>query len=261
MKKHAQRVTKHLTGLQIGERKGLKVYGHWKVKRLVLPFVYPETTSAWIDTNVKQPSKSVTMEVIKILPPTKLGIVNVRYKMENMEFDAALDFKHEMHAYELACFRSNRTCEVPIELYNCSKDWDIYMVYPQMSAEDVQKYVDAGVTGTPLETLLESETQQWIDSDPEDSVYIPLENDYDPDEYEDEDLPEVYPVSEADEAEEADVMDNSLPPLPQDDFYEYLDRYGSGAFTVAIVEMLKSGELKVTWEQARALWERGGKIS
>ena len=201
------------------------------------------------------------MQIIEILPPSKLGIVNVRYKMENMEFDAALDFKHEMHCYELACFRANKACEVPIELYNCSVDWDIYMIYPQMSAEDVQKYVDAGVTGTPLETLLESETQQWIDSDPEEYIQYPPEKDYNPDEYEAEDLPDLYPLTEADEAEEADARDDSLPPLPQDDFYEYLDRYGSGAFVVAIVEMLRSGELKVTWEQARALWERGGKTS
>lgn len=48
---------------------------------------------------------------------------------------------------------------------------------------------------------------------------------------------------------------------PQNDFYEYLYRYGSGAFVVAIIEMLKSGELPVTWEQAKALWERGGKTS
>ena len=42
---------------------------------------------------------------------------------------------------------------------------------------------------------------------------------------------------------------------------EFLDRYGSDAFTVAIVEMLRSGELPVTWEQAGMLWERGGKTS
>lgn len=47
---------------------------------------------------------------------------------------------------------------------------------------------------------------------------------------------------------------------PEGDFLDYLDRYGVTAFAVAIAEMLTSKELKVTWNQAQQLWERGGKI-
>lgn len=53
--------------------------------------------------------------------------------------------------------------------------------------------------------------------------------------------------------------DEKLPDTPEGDFLDYLDRYGVTAFAVAIAEMLTSKELKVTWNQARCLWERGGK--
>lgn len=67
---------------------------------------------------------------------------------------------------------------------------------------------------------------------------------------------------EPEDEESEDDADEDHPFIgPQNDFYEYLDRYGSNAFAVAIVEMLQAGELSVTWEQAQALWERGGKTS
>ena len=88
--------------------------------------------------------------------------------------------------------------------------------------------------------------------------------------YNPQNLPINKQVSDADEIPE-DVDPTPTPSEPEyeykkdhdprDDFYEYLDRYGSGAFVVAIIEMLKSGELPVTWEQAGLLWERGGKTS
>lgn len=94
------------------------------------------------------------MQIIEILPPSKLGIVNVHYKMENMEFDAAIDFEHTLH-----CYPDDMKCSVPIELYNLSEDWDIYMVYPQYSLQQMHEFIAAGIVGTPLEILIESETQ------------------------------------------------------------------------------------------------------
>ena len=197
------------------------------------------------------------MQIIKIYNNSITGLVNVRYKMENMEFDAAIDFDYMLHYYD-----NIERQYVPIELYNCSEDWDIYMVYPHYSRQEMHEFVAAGITGTPLETLIESETQQWIDTDPEDISYCPPEPDYDPEFYEDEIdhdeiLEDIDPTPLPGEPEYEYRKDHD----PRDDFYEYLDRYGSGAFVVAIVEMLRSGELPVTWEQAGLLWERGGKTS
>ena len=197
------------------------------------------------------------MQIIKIYNNSITGLINVRYKMENMEFDAAIDFDHMLHYYD-----NIERQYVPIELYNCSEDWDIYMVYPHYSRQQMHEFVAAGITGTPLETLIESETQQWIDTDPESDDEID-EDDWDP--YEDAmmslrrsiDIPEdVDPTPVPGEpeyghlkaVEEQLQRERDFVPSPQDDFYQYLDRYGSDAFTVAIVEMLRSGELPVTWE-------------
>ena len=181
------------------------------------------------------------------------GVINVRYSMGKMSFDAAIDFDHELHYYD----NIEQQCAVPIELYNFSREWDIRMVYPDFSRQEMYEFVAAGITNTPLEEVIFTATQEWIDSEPED-VYPPEDI---PEDAEGDDLPDIYPLTQADEAEDADTRDDSLPPSPEDDFFEYLDRYGNDAFVVAIVEMLRSGELSVTWEQARALWERGGKTS
>ena len=217
------------------------------------------------------------MQITKIFPPSKLGVVNVRYKMDNMEFDAAIDFEHELHAYELSCFKS-KVCDVPIELFNCSENWDIWMIYSKFSRQQMHEFVAAGIIGTPLETLIESETQQWIDTDPEDLTCTLIEEEGCDDQEEEVDPYEDYlvsvrraidptPVPGDPEYEHLKAVEEQLQrerdfvPSPQDDFYQYLDRYGSDAFAIAIVEMLKSGELPVTWEQAGLLWERGGKTS
>ena len=195
------------------------------------------------------------MKITEIVPPNELGFYNVHYEMDNMGFDAAIDLQHTLHPY----FEDElKNCEVPIELYCFSRDWDIRMIYPEMSKMDILKYIESGVADTPLADLIEKATREWIDSEPYDMVYPEAVEEDEPC-YEPDDPDFEYPTEDTDDYISDWERENCGHCAPQDDFFEYLDRYGSSAFVVAIVEMLQSGELPVTREQAEALWERGGK--
>lgn len=189
------------------------------------------------------------------ITPNELGFYNIHYEMDNMEFDAAIDLGQNLHSYSKDELKN---CEVPIELYCFSRNWDIHMLYPEMSKANVIWYIAVGVDDTPLADFIEMATREWIDSKPHDMAY--------PKTVEGEEfIPDSYFEDSCDEPAEDYVSDwereNCGHRDPQYDFCDYLDRYGPTAFAVAIVEMLKSGELPVTWEQAQALWERGGKTS
>jgi hypothetical protein len=55
-----------------------------------------------------------------------MNITNIKYTVDGMLFDAAVDWDWNMHLYELEQKKEN---VLPIELYNCNKDWDIHMIY------------------------------------------------------------------------------------------------------------------------------------
>lgn len=57
-----------------------------------------------------------------------MNITNIKYTVNGMLFDAAVDWDWNMHYYEL--FTEKKENVLPIELYNCDiPEWDIRMVY------------------------------------------------------------------------------------------------------------------------------------
>lgn len=72
---------------------------------------------------------------------------NRQFEVDGMNFDAAIDWQHELHAYQEGDIPEGT---IPVELYNCSKDWDIYMIYPQ----------------NPTDEAILQGIREWIDSNP-----------------------------------------------------------------------------------------------
>lgn len=63
-------------------------------------------------------------------------IVNLRIKVYKYIFDAAIDCNWALHAYSQNT--KEKQFEVPIELYNLTKDWDINVVYCE--AKDIELF-------------------------------------------------------------------------------------------------------------------------
>ena len=56
-----------------------------------------------------------------------MNVTNIKYTVNGMLFDAAVDWDWELHLYELEEKKEN---VLPIELYNCDiPEYDIRMVY------------------------------------------------------------------------------------------------------------------------------------
>lgn len=57
-----------------------------------------------------------------------MNITNIKYTVNGMLFDAAVDWDWNLHLYEL--FTEKKEDVLPIELYNCDvPEWGISMVY------------------------------------------------------------------------------------------------------------------------------------
>lgn len=97
-------------------------------------------------------------------------IVNVRYQVDGLRFDAAIDCDWEMHAYDESIISDSLT---PIELY-CfdNPDWDIRMVYQDANiartSKDVNqqqvphpRYDITRYTAADFDHIIQ-ETKKWI---------------------------------------------------------------------------------------------------
>ena len=96
----------------------------------------------------------------------KHEITNIKYTVDGMLFDAAVDWNWQLHCYSSEEFEIDRHNGVlPIELYNCSKrEWDIKMIY--------QENRKGGVN---FDFILK-ETQEWIEEQRKEEAINFLEN-------------------------------------------------------------------------------------
>ncbi|MEE1279012.1 MAG: hypothetical protein UHE86_08165 [Acutalibacteraceae bacterium] len=89
-------------------------------------------------------------------------IVNIRYKVNGLRFDAAVDCDWQMHAYGFG--KDTPKDETPIELYCFDhKEWDIRMMYHKERNDQQDTYID----GSVLHSLVDfqeilKETRKWI---------------------------------------------------------------------------------------------------
>ena len=86
-----------------------------------------------------------------------LNLVNIRYTVDNLHFDAAVDINWELHAYkDSACEEENWSKTTAIEIYCLDNtDWDIKMIYQGAINSESHTFVD-------FENLVE-ETKKWIE--------------------------------------------------------------------------------------------------
>ena len=87
---------------------------------------------------------------------SRINLVNIRYTVNNLNFDAAVDINWELHAYEdSACEEENWSKNTAIEIYCLDNpDWDIKMIYQGAINSESHTFVD-------FENLVE-ETKKWI---------------------------------------------------------------------------------------------------
>lgn len=85
-----------------------------------------------------------------------LNLVNIRYTVDNLRFDAAVDINWELHAYADSNYEEeNWKTTTAIEIYCLdNKDWDIKMIYQEQHNSESHTFVD-------FENLIE-ETKKWI---------------------------------------------------------------------------------------------------
>lgn len=86
----------------------------------------------------------------------RLNLVNIRYTVDNLHFDAAVDINWKLHAYEdSASEEENWSKTTAIEIYCLDNtDWDIKMIYQGTINSISHIFVD-------FENLIE-ETKEWI---------------------------------------------------------------------------------------------------
>lgn len=92
-----------------------------------------------------------------IVPDSRrLNLVNIRYTVDNLKFDAAVDINWELHAYADSNYEEeNWMTTTAIEIYCLdNKDWDIKMIYQKTTNNEYHTFVD-------FENLIE-ETKEWI---------------------------------------------------------------------------------------------------
>ena len=86
----------------------------------------------------------------------KPNIVNINFKLNGLNFDAAVDVNWEMHAYDKEQYEEeNWSKTTAIELYCFDKpDWDIKMIYQNKKNSTTHTVVD-------FDNIIE-ETKEWI---------------------------------------------------------------------------------------------------
>lgn len=85
-----------------------------------------------------------------------LNLVNIRYTVDNLRFDAAVDINWELHAYDDSDYKQdNWSKTTAIEIYCLdNRDWDVKMIYQEATNSMNHTFVD-------FENLIE-ETKKWI---------------------------------------------------------------------------------------------------
>ena len=89
-------------------------------------------------------------------------IVNIRYIVNGLHFDAAIDCNWTLHAYSQTTGRDKVT---PVELYCFDRpDWDIRMMYQSMDNQQNSESDTIGIynTACDFDGIL-SETEKWIE--------------------------------------------------------------------------------------------------
>lgn len=92
-----------------------------------------------------------------IVPDSRrLNLVNIRYTVDNLRFDAAVDINWELHAYADSNYEEeNWKTTTAIEIYCLdNRNWDIKMIYQKSYNSESHTVVD-------FENLVE-ETKKWI---------------------------------------------------------------------------------------------------
>jgi len=96
-------------------------------------------------------------------------IVNVRFQLDGLHFDAAIDPDWRMHAYPKMSLEE-KEAETPIEVY-CFEhpEWDVLMIYQDESNEQQESYTDYFSSYVPLahtccnfDKIIE-DTKKWIE--------------------------------------------------------------------------------------------------
>ena len=104
-------------------------------------------------------------------------IVNIRYIVDGLHFDAAIDCDWQLHAYDLKCFPDKSENITPVELYCLDNpDWDIRMVWykidnstvNQQQPDEYSSYPRIFHTWCNFEEILE-ETRKWIKEETNDT--------------------------------------------------------------------------------------------
>lgn len=90
--------------------------------------------------------------------PVNLLVTNIRYTINNLHFDAAVDINWELHAYSDEYFQEEHWRKnTAIEIY-CfdNPDWDIKMIYQTPDTENNMHH-----TIVDFDNIIE-ETKKWI---------------------------------------------------------------------------------------------------
>lgn len=85
-----------------------------------------------------------------------LNIVNIRFTIDNLHFDAAVDINWELHAYDDSDYEEeNWSKTTAIEIYCFDHtEWDIHMIYQNIKNSTTNTFVD-------FDNIIE-ETKKWI---------------------------------------------------------------------------------------------------
>lgn len=95
------------------------------------------------------------------------GVVNYRFGINGMRFDAAIDFEYQLHPYTEEAKKM-----LPVELYNLDLDWDIKMSYFDNSFRKIE---NQGF----LLALIKEDAEEWCkDWIKEDGTYDQFSMDY-----------------------------------------------------------------------------------
>lgn len=86
-------------------------------------------------------------------------IVNIRYKVKGLHFDAAIDCDWQLHAYS-----EEEKDVTPIELYCFDhKDWDIRMIYHKERNDQQDEHGDGLILHSSVDFgAILKETRKWI---------------------------------------------------------------------------------------------------
>lgn len=89
-------------------------------------------------------------------------VVNIRYKVKGMRFDAAVDCDWSLHAYGFG--KDTPTEETPIELYCFDHpEWDIRMVYHTERNDQHGAFNDGLILHSSVDfRAILKETRKWI---------------------------------------------------------------------------------------------------